>query len=306
MSNVGKFYIPITVAKQNGIIKEPWHKYFKDTCKYCAHEMVISNTRAEFKCNNPYCGRRVAGQIVGLLQDLDYKNIGIKTALAWVQTGTDSVIKFLLEPPVQLYHIVQDIESREFNVPQLVRLLHIPRLDLQAEQIFKGVDSWEDFIAQVKDAGTLEAYIQQRIGGDIQVAAMVDTLLDYEADIQAMLQLVKPVKQAGKIIDIVITGFLTQSKTEENKRPTKSQYLAALNRKARQINIQFRDTSAINSVQFVVADEPTTNNNYVVGEKRGVIITSAALMSVVDTMIQEEEENKEVATDAESTEHFTG
>ncbi len=270
-------FLEVQEAKKREFIPKPWHNIFPDTCIFCGHPMIISDTLTQLKCGNPRCYRRVAGQVVNMLSDLGIKGYGMATVYDYVKLMKfESALQFVMDPPLALSNIKSIIAEQEYTYPQLIRLLNIPRLKGRVDDIFKGIDSYEDYQKAIAEAGSVESFACRRLGGDVLPFQIAETLTTYDIELEIFPKLVPPVKQAHSTILIAITGSI-QNVTDGGSRVTKDAYIKILNDIVRPAGISFKRSDALMSVTFIVADSTNNTAKYRKGKERNILVTSDML-----------------------------
>lgn len=273
-------FITVADAKVSGLIPEPYHAVFYDKCHVCGEDMVISDSRTILKCSNPRCYLRTAAQMAGMLADLGYKGWGDIKCLDYIRYKEfKSILNVLLEPPGEFRDIVQDIKDREFTYPQLIKLLHIPRLNTRLESLLKGIDNYDQLVSSAAEMGSLFHFCQSRIGGSDLPADIAEVMNVYSTEFQYIEGIVPPVIQAKQAIRIAITGNIQRTTASDGSKLTKAQYVQALNRIGREAGIEYIMSGAIQSVQFIVADYESSSDKYRTGQRRGCLITSDKLLA---------------------------
>lgn len=281
-------FVPITVAKESGLIPEPWHRYFEDTCGYCDAPMMISESRTVYKCTNPYCTRRVSGMIAAMLQDLGIKGFGKQSAYNYMRsTGVSSVLEFIYSPPPELRGLADIISSRHLTYAKLIKIMHFPRLGSRGDAIFAGCNSYADFLAKADQHGGVLPYIQKCVGGSDLPMMINEILYSYSEEMKLATEVVQVVPASKTIIKIVMTGEVSLVRDSQGKRVTKDRFIMLLNDIVRPAGVAFERSEAVESVPFIVADSESTHRKYLVGKRRGNLITSELLLSVCRDIIDE-------------------
>lgn len=297
----------VAKAKISGLIPEPWHYLFKDTCEFCGEPMQVVPATITPKCANPHCYRRVAGQVVALLQDLGIKGWGATTAYSFVKgNNIKSIVQFILEPPMEFRNITEFITGMELSYPQLIKLIHIPRMDTRSAQIFDGIKDADDFLEHVERAGGLIQFIQSRVGGQDLPAQLCETIIDYAVDIEFIGKLVKPVEQVKDKILVCLTGNITRVQADNGKRLSKDEYIRYLNQISRPHGLEFIRSDAKESVVFMVADYESDTSKYQVGVRRGILVTSDVLLEVAKNLDKDKKPVLEEEPRAGLTNEFGG
>lgn len=273
-------FITIKSAKDTGLIPTPWHNIFKDTCIYCDSDMVISDSLTIMHCSNPRCFRRIAGQVTSILSELGYKGWGESKVYSYVkQNRIDSALQFILDPPYELSNLRQDITDLKYSYIQLIQLLNIPNLKDRVPQLFKGIDTFEEYTNEVNLAGGLLKFCESRLGGTVLPVSIAEILATYYPELACIHDVFPVVKHASKVMLIAITGTV-QNVTDNGKRLTKDAYISVLNDILRPAGLAIRKSDALASVSYIVADSPSNHAKYRKGLERGNLITSDTLYAL--------------------------
>lgn len=269
-------FVTVSKAKESMLIPEPWHKIIPDTCPYCQHPLVISESLTKIRCEDSRCYRRIAGQIVSLLSDLGLKGWGIAKTLDYVQAKQmNSVLQFLLDPPFQFRDIQKWIQDEGYTYPQLIQLLHIPRLQERVTDIFKGINSYQEYRKLVDEMG-MRMFVASRVGGS-SLPAQIEKILDaYDPELEVLSAMFQPVPQVQSEMLIAITGSILNVKSDGSKL-TKDQYIRLLNDILRPTGMVVRRSDALASVSVIVADTESNTAKYRKGLERGNLVTSDML-----------------------------
>ena len=268
-------------AKDLGVIPEAWHPFFRDTCVYCNEPLVINMARTIMKCKSPICPRRIANQADAMLKDLGYKGWGPETLTTYCTLNKiHSIAAFIENPPLPL-HLVEDLNSRGLSFAKIVELLHLPNIGTKAYKLFSSYNSWKQFLMDISKAKDCVAFMADKVGGSEVGAQMLDTLLDYSDDLYRVSELITTVEPVAGVIDIAITGHITEV-TSGGRGLTKDEYIAELNKLAHQCNAEFRQSGALQSVMYIVADSPSNSRKYKIGASRNVLISSGALYKMLE------------------------
>lgn len=286
-------FLSVTDAFDYGLIPQDYKKIIPETCRFCGAPMVISDNLTQLKCGDPRCYRRIAGQIVNMLTDLGYKGYGVSTVFDYVyQYRLNSVIGFLINPPLALRNIVDILKEQQLTYPQLIRVMNIPRLKGRTEVIFKDINCYADYAKAVDDAGGLYNFLASRVGGAVLPAQLAEIMQIYDAELQLIEELVTPVQQQRSTIPIAITGAVLNV-TDAGKHITKDAYIRILNDIVRPIGMAFKRSDALASVAFIVADTKSNTAKYRKGLERGNLITSDVLYNQCLSLVESRSKTEE-------------
>ena len=277
-------FLTVHDAKEAGLIPGPWHPYFSEKCVYCGQDMVINFARTVMKCNSTKCYRRVANQADALLKDLGYKGWGPETLTDYCRmTHISSISEFIKEPPLPL-NLINDLNSRNLSFAKLVELMHIPNVGTKAHKLFSSYNSWSECLIDVTGVEDFVGFVADKVGGRETGAQVLNTLLDYSDDLAEITKYITIAPPMDGIINIAITGHITEM-TYNGRGLTKDEYIAELNALGRECNVEFRQSGALQSVMYIVADTPSNSRKYRIGAARGVLIDSGTLYKTVQEFV---------------------
>lgn len=274
--------ITVTEAKAENIIPSPWHAYVPEVCEYCDAPLYINDVATVLKCTNPHCARKLGNQADALLKDLGYKGYGPTTLTeTCIAFQIHSIVDFITNAPI--YGIVDALNARELSFPALVEMLHIPNLGTKAYKLFDGYTTFESFYEDLASSDNPVAFVAKRVGGWDTANSVLKILADYAGVLLEITDLVEVTAPVQNVIQIAITGHI-QAVTINGGSPTKDEYVQYLNSIARQGGYEFRLSSALKSVKFIVADYPSNSRKYTIGKERKVLVSSAYLLQAIQKM----------------------
>lgn len=278
-------FITIKHAKETQLIPSAWHNLFSDHCIYCESDMVISDSLTVMKCSNPRCYRRIAGQVTNILSELGYKGWGNSKVYSYVKHNKiTSPLEFILDPPYELSTLQSDISELNYSYIQLIQLLNIPHLRERIPQLFKGIDTFEEYVTEVEKSGGLYSFCANRLGGSTLPTTIANTLAIYYPELACIHDIFPVVKHASKVMLIAITGCI-RNVTSEGKHLTKDAYISVLNDLLRPAGLAVRRSDALSSVSYIVADYPSSSAKYRKGAERGILVTSDVLYQVCEQLV---------------------
>lgn len=292
--NAFKDFVSVKQAKEEDIIPEDYHEVFKDTCD-CGSDMIISKNRKCIKCCDPRCYIKTGKMLSQLFANFGAKFISDGTTiplvqeirrvkqesthLAALQLNASWVPITLLGAKEDLYWDALDTvfgEKRSFA--DIVSKLAIPGLDTTARKIFEVYPTVSDLEASA-EGDFLKALDCCGIY-DPKVAYYLETYLD---DIKLAEKIFKSniLINLGEVIDIVITG----SVAPDGIAMSRNEFISYLNdlttlRDGYQL-IEFRNCSALQTCNYVIADAPSSSRKYKAGQERGVLITSTEFVNSI-------------------------
>lgn len=279
-------FFTVNEAKKRGLIPEPWHEYFPDTCDYCHGDLVINEARTIMKCNNPECCRRVANQINDFLKDLGYKGYGPETLTGYCQMyQIKSILDFINSPP-PLMDLVEHLNNLNLSFPKLIELLHLPYLGTKAYKLFEGYTDFRTFLEDMSGSSDPLEFIALKVGG-IETAQQVrDILLQYWDVLYHITDSIVVSAPLETVVNIAITGHITEVNAN-GRSVTKDEYVKYLNECVKARGMEFRQSGALQSVRFIVADSVSNSRKYKIGKMRNVLISSGTLLKLVEKMMDQ-------------------
>lgn len=278
-------FLSVHDAKEMELIPTQFHPYFKDKCDYCGSNMSINMARTIMRCSNPRCFRRIGNQADGMLKDLGYKGYGPETLTAYCKTcGIRSITDFIKEPPMPL-HLVDDLEGRNYSFAKLVELLHLPNVGSKAYKLFGNYQNWQSCLEDITSRPDPIAFVASLVGGLETSTQLLNVLLEYSDELEELTSIITPATPLGGVINIAITGHITEV-TSNGRGLTKEEYVAELNVLANRCNAEFRQSGALQSVMYIVADAPSNSRKYKIGAARNVLITSGTLYHMMEGIVE--------------------
>lgn len=285
VNDVATEFMSVHDAKEAELIPTPFHPYFKEKCDYCGADIAINIARTVMRCSNPRCYRRIGNQADSMLKDLGYKGYGPETLTAYCKNcNIKSITEFIKDPPLPL-HIVDDLEERKYSFAKLVELLHLPTVGTKAYKLFGDYTNWHQCLEDIMSKPDPIAFVASRVGGLETANQLIEVLLEYSDELEEITELVTPVAPLGGVVNIAITGHITEV-TVNGRGLTKDEYIAQLNRLANRCNAEFRQSGALQSVMYIVADSPSNSRKYKIGAERKVLISSGTLYKMMEDIVE--------------------
>lgn len=278
-------FMTVEEAKRLGSIPEEYWDYFPDTCE-CGSENILTGNLQQPQCCNPKCFIKQGYALSELLTRFKCKGLGPARCIEIVKTLSpqfkyDSYIEIFDMNPnsfpialaqkaysVDLLNAIVKIRGEKITFPTLISNLAIPTLGDKALKLLQGVNSFAEFAAYVKAAGSLQKFCDSRGIHDPMVFFWIQqSLIDmWLAD----LIMQNSVRKEGKIkIEICITGFLHLN----GKRITKDEFVKFCNEisvseDGTQVFEVIQNTAKVGAVH-IIADAPSNSAKYLAGLRRG-------------------------------------
>lgn len=292
-------YISVKQAKEDGLIPQEYWRVFRDKCE-CGSDMIISKNRTFIKCCDPRCPIKLGKMLSQTFANFGMKNISDGTTLPLMKEiihvkGIYSHIAALrLDSswkPLNLFGVkgeiyydnLDQIYSKRYTVGDLVSKLSIPTLDTTAKKIFDVYPTLDSLIK--RGNGDLRIPLRKCGIYDTKVVYYLDT---YFEDIKTALELFKNniFTTIYETVDIVVTG----SVSPEGIYMSRNEFIDYINsltmlQDGRQI-IGFKLSGALQSVDYIIADQPSNSRKYKVGLERNVLITSTEFVNLIRELVE--------------------
>lgn len=278
--------LTVSNAKAEGIIPESFLNYISDICPCCGQPMYISRSRTVLKCKNASCVRKVAFQADALLKDLGIKGYGPVSLENYCRDfHINSILDFIRKPPPP-FNLIELIQEKNPTFPQLVGMLHIPNFGTKAFKLFDGYNSYMEFINALATSENSMQFLRARVSGDETLAVIIEILRDYTDCLKCITSFISVRNKSDRIISIQITGHVLNVRAEDGSSLTKDEYISVLNNIGIKGGYEFRMSSALQSVKFIVADTPSNTRKYRIGQERGVLVTSDKLLASISQLVE--------------------
>lgn len=278
--------LTVSEAKAEKVIPESFFSYIPDTCPCCGQPMFISRSRTVLKCKNPSCVRKVAFQADALLKDLGIKGYGPVSLENYCSTfHINSILDFIRKPPPP-FNLIELMQEKNPTFTQLVAMLHIPNFGTKAFKLFDGYNSYMEFINALAASEDGMQFMHARVNGDETLAVIIEILHDYMDCLKGITSLVTVRSKSDNVILIQITGHVLNVRSEDGSSLTKDEYINVLNNIGIKGGYEFRMSSALQSVKFIVADTPSNTRKYRIGQERGVLVTSDKLLASISRLVE--------------------
>lgn len=296
-------YITVKEAKDKGVIPPYYKNIFPDTCE-CGSENIINYDLTKPMCCNPRCRIKIGITLAEIIAKVGYKGVGESTCMNFVNAmykdlEHKSVVDLLMIPfkkyPTflqqtvagsKLYDACCTIIGNEVTFPQMVSLLKIPTLDATAESLLNGIDSLEQFLFYLKETGSFTEFCNNRgVYDRMKIFYLYNFIPDIFIAEKVFSQSLR--KQGLNKINICITGSLHV----DGENITRNNFIKLCNtvgkdKDGRQI-VEVKNTSAYESVPYIIADYPANTAKYLVGKRRNVLITAQEFIDKIREVINQ-------------------
>lgn len=300
--NAFEEFTTVTDAKALGIIPKAYHNVFKETCE-CGSDFIVKKNLTTVQCCNPRCFIKLGYMLAETLSRFDVKGIGPETCIDLVKNKYNSLkykshVEFLAFTSADLpewlnnargdtyLSCLYDIRQHEYSIGDLSANLAIPAFDTTIKKLLKPYSSVDELVKNISDAGGISNYLNRYGIADRQKAFYLKEFLPDL--VLAEYLFAGNVRLKGMhTVSICITGYLRV----DGKSMTKKAFVELLNLAGKAEDgtqlLEFNQTSAVESVPYIVADAPSTNSKYLRGKARNVLITSTELLNEVRKVVGE-------------------
>lgn len=282
-------YVSVPDAKLEGVIPKEYHAFIPDKC-VCGSENIITRSLTQPMCCNPRCRVKLALTLTEIVKSSNVQGVGEATCKTLVDNKYDdlrfkSVVELVAMPfssyPYTLKQSVLGntlhracvgLFNNKYTLPELVALLKIPGIDSVSTTIFKGSNSLADFCTSVKNSGKFVDFCNSR---GVYDTKKIFYLYTFMRDIHLAETVFRKCirKQGNRMMNVCITGSLKV----DGVSVTRSSFIKMCNEIGCVDNMQLfeiKNTSAVESVPYVIADYRSGSSKYLAGERRGVLITA--------------------------------
>lgn len=295
-------FTTVADAKALGIIPKAYHDIFKETCD-CGSDFIVKTNLSTVQCCNPRCYIKLGYMLAETLGRFDVKGIGPETCLDLVKSKYHTLkykshVEFLAYTDADLPYwlnnargdtylsCLYNIRQHEYSIGDLSANLAIPAFDSTLKKLLKPYSSFDELVNAISEAGGISNYLNSIGISDKQKAFYLKEFLPDL--VLAEYLFAGNVRLKGMhTVNICITGYLSV----EGRSMTKKAFVELLNLVSKAEDgtqlLEFNQTSAVESVPYIVADAPSTNSKYLRGKDRNVLITSTELLNEVRKVVGE-------------------
>lgn len=295
-------FVSVKVAKEEGLIPPSYNEVFKDYCE-CGSEMIIKNELTRVQCCNPRCYIKLGYALDELFTRFGCKGIGPASCISAMKGVIDrleipSHIEILemddkdlprtfLNYKYEEYSDARElIFSKSYSLSELVPKLALPTLDKTAANV---LDNYNDAVEFIEDFQRYDNFMTFMFNHGVYDRWKIYCMRTYAIDILKAQMIFnnnfrdKPMQE----IEVVITGFIRP----EGISMPKDEFIELLN----EIGIDdsgvrrygFKMTSAMSSVNYIIADSPSNSRKYRKGVERGVLISSTDFLGQVKEIMKQ-------------------
>lgn len=278
-------FLTVKEAKNLELIPKDYWDYFPDNCE-CGSENIITSSLQQPQCCNPKCYIKQGYALSELLTRFKCKGLGPARCIEIIKELSpkfeyDSYVEVLnfeyddlpfslaqKAYSLDLIDSIHRIKDEKITFPILMSNLAIPTLGDKALKLFHGINSFSNFVDELKKYGGLPNFCSKRGVRDTMVLFWIkqsivdmwlaDTIMHSNLRMEGIVRL-----------EICITGFLHL----DGKRITKDAFVKLcndmmVNKDGVQLFEIVQNTAKVGAVH-IIADSPSNSAKYLAGLRRG-------------------------------------
>ena len=275
-------FYTVRELKDSGTIREEYWNAVPDVCD-CTANIIANKSLTILRCSNLRCTHCIASSIEKLAKEYSIAGIGGTTAFNLVMSqGYSSILDFLEKPPFEYSHRVSMLKAEARDYANCVKMIAIPTMKAQALTIFKGINSYDEYLKMVEHHGGLMTFVKSRVGGDgVQAMKLAEMLTAYDYELQNIERVFSLRKEAKHEMFIAMTGNIKSVLQPLHlSKMTKAEYLNLLNNMHPDL-VTFRKTESVDKASVVIADYVSTSSKYRAGASKGKLFTSLEFLCEV-------------------------
>lgn len=318
-------FVSVKTAKYLGIIPKGFYDEvnpdkgaFPDHCE-CGSENIISMNLKQAQCCNPRCRIKMGwalSELFSRFKEAGIEGVGPAICADFINGVYDklkygSYVEALLIPydeypsymkgyaaTDKLYYACQAVKRMPLTFAQMVSKLGLAGFNASADKLISGVNCSKELQDTINSEGGMRAYCANRgVYDPYKIMCFYESMRDIVVAEQVFKQSIR--REGITKVDICITGSLAI----DGEKLTKSAFVLLCNQAAQAKDgmqlFEIKQTTAIESVPYVVADYESGSRKYLRGKERGVLITSKDLLNLIKTEVdkynnklQEEDKTK--------------
>lgn len=287
--NVYAEFLSVSDAFDSGVIPKSYRGLVPERCE-CGSENIVKSNRKILRCCDPKCAIKMSFALAEMLNNLGIQGLKQKTCkklvdyclknnLFEVPTYTEIVkvsraedLSFLIGS--SWYNLVNGlnvITKKPVTFPEMVSYLAIPKYDSSTIKLLSGFNSIVDLVKALKEEGELMFFFSRGVKDLEKIKYLIDnltTILQFELAMQVPL-----LKQGNQVRQIAVTG----SVSVDGISVSRNEFANYCNQIGSVGNVQLFNVNickAFNSVEYVIADHPSSSRTYLEGLQRGIVITA--------------------------------
>lgn len=292
----------VEILKNNGTIPESYYDIIPNKCT-CGSDYIANSSLGTIRCCNPRCTIKMAYQLSDMFTSFDCKNVGVQTCKELINHFTKnrmlqvpSHVEVLTIPydDFPTYTLgsrwhdvrtaIEQVKNSRMTFGKMVSRISIPDYGSDCEKIFSDIDNFESYREKIVASGAYRFFSNRGVH-DLK---KINTFRVYTPDVYIMEQCLNTplIKKAYMIINVCMTGRLNPCGVSM----TKEKFIDICNQEG-EIDgvpvIQVRGSKARKSVDYVIADYPSSSESYNEGLSRGIVIPSTTLIQAIRKEIQD-------------------
>lgn len=277
LDSIGAYseFSSVKELKELGVLPSEYHEIIPSECQ-CGSDMILSDEETILMCCNPKCYLKMAHNLNDMFKYFDCKGIGPETCLVIVKHGLKNGIfkvpsyveilgsfeefKFILGHRYDdLVSAVYKIHTTPLKFFEMIQCVGIPDYDKSCKDYFGDVKNFDDLMQKLNEVSIVD-YLAKFGVGDLKKSLHLHLFLKDIRAFEILYQgnLIKP---ALKNIDIVITGPV-RPHGESMARRDFVRYCNELGILDGHTLFSIHESSAIQSVNYFIADSPSSSRKY--------------------------------------------
>lgn len=268
----------VEILKKEGVISKDYWDLVPDVCPACGEKIVSNDALTIIKCSNMRCKHNLASSLRKIAVKESIPGLGGKTCYSYFESGRlKSVIDVFEYPDGKVCQAYDRMKMRKREYSEWVKLLSLPGIEAQASYLFKGINSYDDYLAELNKCGSVFNFCLSRLGGEGKQAGNIAQVLEaYDYELQRIEDIFPIGVEAERIVYIAMTGHIYFSMPGYGKF-TKDRFLELINSIYPEY-ISFRRTESVGKALMVISDYPSGSSKYVAAKSQNKLISSESLV----------------------------
>lgn len=261
----------------NIIFKEYWD-LVPNTCSACGSKIVSNDNLTIIKCSNMRCKHNLASSLRKIAVKESITGLGGKTCYTYFDSGKmKSVLDVFEYPNGKICNAYDRMKSRKREYSEWVKLISLPGIEAQANYLFRGINSYDDYLKELNKHGSIFNFCLSRLGGEGKQASNVAQVLEaYDYELQKIEEVFPIGVEAERIVEIAMTGNIYFTMPGQG-RFTKQKFLDLINSIYPEY-ISFRKTESVNKAFMVISDYASGSSKYNAAKSQNKLISSESLI----------------------------
>lgn len=268
--------------KKSGIIEEPYWGLIPDVCNACGEKIISNYNLTIVRCSNLRCTHNLTSQMRKLAVKENITGMGKATCFEYIKnSGIKSVLNMVEGNDAIAFSFKNRLENRKKTYAEWVQHLSFPGINAQANTLFEGINSYEEYMKEVNNKGSVRDFCLSRLGGEGKQADNISAiLLAYNYELENIERVFQVGIQSEKVMYLAMTGNVTMQLPASYGRVTKQKYLDFINSIYPEY-ISFRKTESVSKANLVVSDYPSGSAKYLAGKSQNKLVTSQHLLGYI-------------------------